>query len=62
MGEERRVREKENNKKQRTGRKEGQCMRGRRKISLSLWHSSITLPHGMKERVGGKKNVPCITL
>jgi hypothetical protein len=54
----RRVREKENDKKKRTGKREGQCVRRRRKISLSLWHSSITLLHGMKERVGGKKMSP----
>jgi hypothetical protein len=29
---------------------------------LSLWHPSITLPHGMGEREGGKKNVPFIPL
>jgi hypothetical protein len=31
---------------------------GEEKISLSLWHPSITLPHGMGGRLGGKKKCP----
>jgi hypothetical protein len=46
----------------RTGKREGQCVRGRRKnflVALAFVNHSATWNGG---RVGGKKNVPCISL
>jgi hypothetical protein len=41
-------------KNKKIGEKEGQCVRGRIKNSLLLWHPSITLPGIGGER--GRKN------
>jgi hypothetical protein len=43
--------------KKERARQRDSAWEGEEKISLSLWHSSITLPHGMEERVGGKKKM-----
>ena len=37
-------------------------MGGRIKISLSLWHPPISVPHGMEDRKEGKKMSPNIPL
>jgi hypothetical protein len=49
-------------KNEKIGEGEGQCVRGRIKISLSLWHPSITLPWIGGERGRKKKWPPHSTL